>query len=110
MNKAIIIGTVLLLILLAGCDPVPTVCEEEEEILASSPLRLFECGESRMFCNHLSGTEKTCYPNADSRLGSKLCRSGWVLVDDEPAPPAVRLPADSDFHCSTPPKAECVPI
>ena len=35
-------------------------------------------------CNRLSGTENTCYPVANTRIGSKFCSSGWELILKEP--------------------------
>ena len=33
------------------------------------------------YCDHLSGTKITCYPQSDSRKGSKLCGEGWKSLD-----------------------------
>ncbi len=41
------------------------------------------------YCDHLSGTEKTCYPLSDSRVGSKYCSSTWEEIGisvDTPIP------------------------
>ena len=32
-------------------------------------------------CDHISSTGKTCYANNYSRIGSKLCRGGWVEIN-----------------------------
>ena len=32
------------------------------------------------YCDRLSGTEKTCYPFAGTRLGSKYSSSGWEEI------------------------------
>lgn len=33
------------------------------------------------YCDHLSGSGLTCYPQADSRKGSKVCDGGWKSLD-----------------------------
>ena len=38
------------------------------------------------YCDHLSGTEKTCYPLPDSRVGSKYCSSAWEEIGKEEMP------------------------
>ena len=33
-----------------------------------------------MQCDRLSSSELTCYPTANTRIGSKYCASGWELI------------------------------
>ena len=35
-------------------------------------------------CDRLSSTSKTCYPTADTRVGSKYCSDGWVPIVTTP--------------------------
>ena len=36
--------------------------------------------ELTMECDRLSSTSKTCYPDTDTRKGSKYCREGWEEI------------------------------
>ena len=47
-----------------------------------------------MQCNRLSSTEKTCYPTANTRIGSKYCSSGWELILKDAV--VLKSPAFSD--------------
>ena len=37
--------------------------------------------EISMYCDHLSGSGRTCYPNLNNRTGSKLCSETWLPID-----------------------------
>ena len=36
------------------------------------------------YCDRLSSTNKTCYPNPDTTVGKKYCSSGWIPIFREP--------------------------
>jgi hypothetical protein len=36
--------------------------------------------EMSMYCDRLSSTGRTCYPNPDNRAGSKLCETEWQFI------------------------------
>ena len=48
-------------------------------------------------------SEKTCYPQSDSRVGSKLCSEGWIsldgFIDEEIVSPEIKDDSDNDKIC-----------
>lgn len=60
--------------------------------------------EITKYCNRLSSTEKTCYPTAGTRIGSKYCSSGWEEIMAEPEPatigPSVPYNIGTVWKCS----------
>ena len=78
MNKTIPVGVAITLALLIslGFNILPEDTHFCQEL---------EIGK---FCDHLSSTEKTCYPFSSNNTGKKYCSSGWdsivkYYVDDD---------------------------
>ena len=58
------------------------------------------------YCDRLSGSEKTCYPTPATRVGSKLCSSGWEDIGKdlsiENTKEIVRIEANAgQYSCPT---------
>ena len=58
-------------------------------------------------CDHLSSTEKTCYPYDFTTKGKKYCSSGWELLVKE-LPKEIKRA--KEWSCSPPPEYKCTEI
>ena len=57
-----------------------------------------------MECDRLSSTGFTCYPAANTRVGSKYCASGWELIlkdADVPESPAFSGEWPAQYLCDS---------
>lgn len=54
------------------------------------------------YCDHLSSTNKTCYPFSATKIGGKFSSSGWEPIDLAPPiiPPENMYPGIMVWECS----------
>jgi len=67
----------------------------------------------KMYCDRLSSTGLTCYPNNETRTGSKRCTDGWQEIPNidnnevtEPIQAKEQITNSREYRCSD----VCVPI
>ena len=80
--KQIILLIILTLLLLVGCSP--DVCDEQEEVIATLGISLYECKMRdglRWPCEGFSKFVSPVGKCLNSELGNKICREGWVAVE-----------------------------
>ena len=72
-NKLIISAIVLMVI------GFTTVIVTDDRGIELNPTHACLSKELKMYCDRLSATEITCYPN-ELRIGYKRCSEGWVEI------------------------------
>lgn len=71
-SEGLIVGGILLSLLIAWNIPV-----------SSDNTHYCETLQIAKKCDRLSSTGLTCYPEPDTRKGSKYCETGWKLIIED---------------------------